>query len=411
MSATGSTSDLLQQMSRNIETIIGEETLIERLDSGRQLRIKFGVDCTAPDLHIGHAVNLFIMRQLQDHGHKVVLLLGDLTTQIGDPTGKSATRPVLSETEIETNAQAFLQQAEMVLDTRPEVFEVRRNSEWFNEMSVAELLRLFAMVTHAQMMARDMFRDRVAKNQEIALHELTYPVLQGFDSVALRSDLTIVGSDQLFNEMMGRHFQERHGQDPQVVITTTITPGLDGGAKQSKSLNNFVALADTPADKFGKIMSIADELVGVFGRAYTDLPLDEVALLADAAAGGGQAARDAKMTVAQAVVARFHDTEAGARQHAQFLQVFSAGQQPETMPTVVITHGALRALDLIGLAEPDLTNNERRKLITQGGVRINGTKVLSVDEEIAVEDGAVLRIGKRRWHRITYPAQSRHGVE
>lgn len=398
MSAT--TDLLLQQMSRNIETIIGEGTLRRRLNAGHKLRIKFGVDCTAPDLHIGHAVNLFLMRQMQDHGHKVILLLGDLTTQIGDPTGKSATRPVLTAEEIEVNATAFLEQAAMVLNTDPDVFEVRRNSEWFDQMSVAELLRLFSMVTHAQMMARDMFRDRVANNQDIALHELTYPVLQGFDSVALHSDLTIVGSDQLFNEMMGRAFQERHGQKPQVVITTTITPGLDGGPKQSKSLNNFVALADTPQDKFGKIMTIADNLVGVFGRAYTDLPLDEVARLSEAAAGGGQAARDAKMTVAAAVVARFHGADEGQRQRDAFLQVFSTGQEPDDVPTVTVAGGPVRAIDLMVLAEPALSNKARRTLIEQGGVRVDGVKVAAVDEELTLVDGAVLRVGKRRWHRI-----------
>jgi tyrosyl-tRNA synthetase len=197
-------SEVLKPLRRNIDTIIGEDRLLQRLASGEKLRIKYGVDCTAPDLHLGHAVNLWMMRHFQEQGHRVVFLLGDTTTRIGDPTGKSDTRPLLSPEAIDSNAAAFLEQVGIVLHTDPELFEVRRNSEWFDAMPIKELLSLFSMVTHAQLMSRDMFRDRIANGREIALHELTYPVLQGYDSFAMDSDLTIVGSDQLFNEMMGR---------------------------------------------------------------------------------------------------------------------------------------------------------------------------------------------------------------
>lgn len=397
------TAKTLRHLSRNVDTIIGEADLVERLDSGRPLRIKYGVDCTAPHLHIGHAVNLWMMRSLQDLGHRVVFLLGDLTTQIGDPTGKSSTRPVLSIDEIEANSVAFLQQVSMVLNTAPEVFEVRRNSEWFGSMSVAELLGLFSMVTYGQLMARDMFRDRVAQGREIALHELTYPVLQGFDSVALHSDLTIVGSDQLFNEMMGRHYQEHMGMRPQVLITTTITPGLDGGPKQSKSLNNYVALTDTPADKFGKIMSLPDDLTGMFARAYTDLPLGEVGRLSEAARKGGKPARDAKMCMAEAIVARYHGPAEGSRQKTSFLHVFSDGGQPEDLPKLPLEPGRLTVLELLSRAEPGLTNNERRRLVAQGGVRLDGDKVSRAEEWVEPRSGMVLRVGKRRWHRIEIP--------
>ncbi|HEY3561650.1 MAG TPA: tyrosine--tRNA ligase, partial [Kribbella sp.] len=214
---------VIDRLRRTTDLIVGEDDLRERLASGRPLRIKYGVDCTAPDLHLGHAVNLWMMRQLQDLGHRVVFLLGDLTTRVGDPTGRSSTRPVLSPEQIDANAASFLSQVSLVLRTDPEVFEVRRNSEWYDAMPVAELLTLFAQVTQAQLMSRDMFRDRVAAGREIAVHELVYPVLQGYDSFAMQSDLTIVGSDQLFNEQLGRHFQQRLGAAPQVVITTTIT--------------------------------------------------------------------------------------------------------------------------------------------------------------------------------------------
>lgn len=252
--------NILGPMWRTIDSIVDEQALRQRLDGSEQLRIKYGVDLTAPDLHLGHAVNLWLMRHLQDHGHKVVFLLGDLTTQVGDPTGKSETRPTLSTETIEANAEAFLDQVSIVLDTDPNVFEVRRNSEWFGSMPIPQLLSLFSMTTHAQLMARDMFRARIAEDREIALHEMTYPVLQGYDSFAMQSDLTIVGTDQLFNEMMGRQYQQRLGARPQAIITTVITPGLDGGPKQSKSLGNYVAITDTPLEKFGKIMSLGDDL-------------------------------------------------------------------------------------------------------------------------------------------------------
>ncbi|MDX6264543.1 MAG: tyrosyl-tRNA synthetase, partial [Kribbellaceae bacterium] len=297
---------VLERLRRTTDTIVGEDDLIERLTSGRKLRIKYGVDCTAPDLHLGHAVNLWMMRQLQDLGHQVVFLLGDLTTRIGDPTGRSETRPMLTPEQIEVNAASFLEQVSLVLRTEPEVFEVRRNSEWYATMEVATLLGLFSQVTQAQLMARDMFRDRVAAGREIALHELIYPVLQGYDSFAMDSDLTIVGSDQLFNEQLGRHFQQRLGAPPQAVVITTITPGIDGGPKQSKSLNNYIGLTDPPRDKFGKVMSLPDTLVQTYAHVYSELPLEVVAALGEAAAHGGPAARDAKLKLAAAIVTRYH---------------------------------------------------------------------------------------------------------
>lgn len=266
-------NSVIERLRRTTDTIVGADDLRERLASGRQLRIKYGVDCTAPDLHLGHAVNLWMMRQLQDLGHRVVFLLGDLTTRVGDPTGRSETRPVLTPEQIDANAASFLEQVSLVLRTDPDVFEVRRNSEWYDAMSIAELLGLFGQVTQAQLMSRDMFRERVAAGREIGVHELVYPVLQAYDSFAMRSDLTIVGSDQLFNEQLGRVFQQRLGSPPQVVLTTTITPGIDGRAKQSKSLNNYIGLTDSPRDKFGKLMSIPDELVEAYARVYTELPL------------------------------------------------------------------------------------------------------------------------------------------
>ncbi|MFF0344578.1 tyrosine--tRNA ligase [Kribbella sp. NPDC004875] len=392
---------VIERLRRTTDTVVGADDLRERLESGRPLRIKYGVDCTAPDLHLGHAVNLWMMRQLQDAGHRVVFLLGDLTTRVGDPTGRSETRPVLTPEQIDANAASFLEQVSLVLRTDPEVFEVRRNSEWYDAMPVAELLSLFAQVTQAQLMSRDMFRARVAAGREIAVHELVYPVLQGYDSFAMRSDLTIVGSDQLFNEQLGRHFQQRLGAPPQVVMTTTITPGIDGRAKQSKSLNNYIGLTDSPRDKFGKLMSIPDSLVESYARVYTELPLDDVAALGDSAAAGGPAARDAKLRLAAAVVTRYHGAGVAKTELDTFRHTFSERAEPAEMPGIVLTTEAATALDLLRAARPNDSNSELRRLLRQGAVTINGVRTDDPAAAVDLSTDVVLKSGARTWHRFT----------
>jgi tyrosyl-tRNA synthetase len=398
---------VVDRLRRTTDTIIGEADLLNRLRSGRPLRIKYGVDCTAPDLHLGHAVNLWMMRYLQDLGHRVVFLLGDLTTRIGDPSGRSETRPVLTPAEIDANAASFLTQVSLVLRTDPEVFEVRRNSEWFDSMDTATLLELFSQVTQAQLMARDMFRERVAAGREIGLHELAYPVLQGYDSFAMDSDLTIVGSDQLFNEQMGRHFQQRLGAAPQVVITTTITPGTDGGPKQSKSLNNYIGLTDTAKNKFGKLMSLPDELVKQYSLVYTDLPSRTVEELGDQAVAGGRAARDAKLKLAESVVARYHGKDAAAAERVNFTSIFSHRNQPEDIAELVVAPRRLTILELLRAARPEDSNSELRRLIRQGAVALDGEKVTDPEQTVDLHDheSVVLRSGRRAWHRITRTAR------
>ncbi|MDP7552581.1 MAG: tyrosine--tRNA ligase, partial [Nitrospinaceae bacterium] len=234
---------LLESFARTSEEIFSLNEFEELLKSGKQIRIKYGVDVTSPFLHIGHAVNLWMMRELQELGHKVIFLIGDFTTQIGDPTGRSDTRPIILREEIEKNAEEFIRQAKMVLRfDDPNLLEVRKNSEWFSEYSLSDFLKLLAMVTHARLISRDMFQRRIEKQEDIYMHEMIYPILQGYDSYVLESDLTIIGSDQLFNEMLGRFYQQKLGQKPQVIITTKITPGIDGKAKQSKSLDNYIGL-------------------------------------------------------------------------------------------------------------------------------------------------------------------------
>lgn len=391
---------ILDRLRRTTEQIVGEEHLQTLLASDRPIRIKYGVDCTSPHLHLGHAVNLWQMRALQELGHRVIFLIGDLTTRIGDPTGKNQTRPTLSPEQIETNAQAFLEQAALVLDTRPEVFEVRRNSEWFDAMGVDEILSRLATVTHAQLISRDMFRDRIAHGQEIAMHELIYPVLQGIDSVQIASDLTIVGTDQLFNEMMGRHFQSIAGRPPQSIITTTITPGVDGRQKQSKSLNNYVALTDSAEEKFGKLMSLSDELVGRYALVYSDLSLGAVEDISERAASATTAARDAKLDMAEAVVSRHHGPSAAEKARAEFQRVFSERSEPREPTTLQLAACPLSLLDLVLAARPSFTRSEARRVITQGGVQVSGNRMTDPASSISWQAGDLVKIGKRSWFRL-----------
>ncbi|MFE6970249.1 tyrosine--tRNA ligase [Isoptericola sp. NPDC057653] len=392
--------EVLAHLGRTTDQVFGRDDLRSRLGSGRPLRIKFGVDCTAPDLHLGHAVNLWMMRYLQDLGHVVVFLLGDTTTRIGDPTGRSATRPVLMPAEIDANARAFLDQATLVLRDDPEVLEVRRNSEWYDRMAITDLLGELSLVTLHQLMARDMFQKRVRDGREVAVHELVYPVLQGFDSVALESDLTIVGSDQLFNEAMGRELQARHGQLPQTVVTSTITPGLDGGPKQSKSLGNYVGLAHDPAEKLGRLMTLDDDLIGTWATVYTDLPQEVVADLAARGAAGGPGARDAKLDLAESVVARYHGASAAADARAAFLDVFSRRHVPGSMPDASVALPRPTVAELVSAARPELTGSAVRRLVSQGGVRINGAPHRDPQARPEVATGDVLQTGRRRWFRL-----------
>lgn len=396
---TSTASRLTDQLARTTDRVTTAEELHALLAEDRPLRIKYGVDCTAPFLHIGHAVNLWMMRHLQDAGHRVIFLLGDVTTAVGDPTGRDETRPLLSSAEIDANAAAFLAQVSTVLRTDDEVFTVRRNSEWFATMPTPRWLSVLAQVTHAQLMARDMFRRRVAEGREIAMHELCYPVLQGFDSVALQSDLTIVGSDQLFNEILGRHLQQRHGQRPQVVVTSTITPGIDGKAKQSKSLGNFIALTDSPRDKFGKIMSLPDTLVADYMHVYTDLPMSVVDAARLASAAGGVGARDAKLQLGHALVRRYHGSAAAEAERDWFLRVFTFRDTPANVADISVAEGISVAY-LVRTVRPELSGNEIRRLVAQGGVRLDGSTLADADASVAFIDGAVLRVGRRHWFRL-----------
>ncbi len=390
-----STQAILNRFARTTDEVYTLDELKERLEGGRPLRIKYGVDVTAPFLHIGHAVNLWMMRDLQEHGHVVEFLIGDFTTRIGDPTGRSKVRPPIDSAEIGQNAAAFIRQVSAVLLTDPAVFEIRRNSEWWAHMGTEEFLRLLATVTHSKLIARDMFQRRVSAGEEIYLHELLYPVLQGYDSVMLQSDLTIVGTDQLFNELMGRFYQEKFGQPPQVVLTTRITPGTDGVEKQSKSLGNYIALADSPRDKFGKVMSIPDRLILPYFEVYTAVPLEELEPLRKSS----DDPMSWKLRLASEIVARYHGQDAAAREREWFVNTFSRKQAPPDAPVVRLT-GPTTLLELLREQLPDRSVSEIRRLIEQGAVEVNGAKRTKPNEVISVSGEAIVKVGKLKWFRV-----------
>ena len=388
--------DIIKDLSRTTEEVFSIKELTELLDSGKKLRIKYGVDVTAPTLHIGHAVNLWMMRKLQDLGHKVIFLIGDFTTSIGDPTGKNALRPIIAKEEIEKNHEEFIKQAKMVLRfDDPELIEVRRNSEWFGEMPTSEFLNKLMLVTHAKLISRDMFRDRIDKGDDIYMHELIYPILQGWDSVELESDLTIIGTDQLFNEMLGRFFQEKSGQKPQVIMTTKITPGIDGRAKQSKSIGNYIGLAHSSREKFGRVMSIPDNLVESYFIVYTDIPDATIAKFIS------EGPMPAKLNLATEIVRRYHGDEVAKSEKDWFIKTFSDKQSPDDMPEVT----ASKTTNLTDLIKKCIGKSESnasvRRLIDQGAVSIDSTKVEGDQfQPLPITNTFELKIGKRRWFKV-----------
>ena len=389
----------LDIFTRGVADIVTQEELDALVKSGRHLRVKLGIDATSPDLHIGHAVPLWKIRALQDAGHKAVIILGEFTNMIGDPTGKDVTRPVLTPHVIRRNIASLKRQLGMVLKMGAGHLEIRKNSEWHARMRAGEFLNLCAMVTHARLIERDMFQERIRAGKEIAMSEMLYPILQGYDSVAIKSDLTIIGSDQLFNEHYGRFFQEKFGQRPQAIVTLKILPGPDGGEKMSKSLGNYIGLSDTPQDKFGKAMRLLDALIIPYLEAYTDVPMDEIRGY-ERELENGTNPRDIKIVFAHALVRRYHGDDIAEKERARFHETFSQGIVPDSMPEVAIRAGTWNAIDLVvalGLAP---SRAEARRLILQHAVDIDGVAMADIRTSIIVHKGMVMKVGKRRFARI-----------
>ena len=394
-----SNKKLLESFARTAEEIFSLNEFEELLKSGKQIRIKYGVDVTSPFLHIGHAVNLWMMRELQELGHKVIFLIGDFTTQIGDPTGRSDTRPIIPREEIEKNAEEFIRQAKMVLRfDDPNLLEIRKNSEWFSEYSLSDFLKLLATVTHARLISRDMFQRRIEKQEDIYMHEMIYPILQGYDSYVLESDLTIIGSDQLFNEMLGRFYQQKLGQKSQVIITTKITPGIDGKAKQSKSLDNYIGLGHSSRDKFGRSMKIPDELIVDYLKIYTNVPMDEISKIEKEISSDPM---KWKKFLAREILKRYHNEADVQNEQEWFENTFSKKITPDDIPVLEVDESQWVAIDLVKKHfDKSKSNSELRRLFKQGAVSLNDRKISAFDEKVDVASEDVIKVGKRTWFKV-----------
>jgi len=396
---TTSTDTALEVIRRGVEEILLEDDLRKKLDTGRALKVKAGFDPTAPDLHLGHTVLINKLRQFQELGHEVYFLIGDFTGMIGDPTGKSVTRPPLSREEVLANAQTYEHQIFKILD--PARTTVVFNSSWMGEMNAAGLVALAAKHTVARMLERDDFSKRHRAGQPIAIHEFLYPLIQGYDSVALRADIELGGTDQKFNLLVGRQLQEAYGQEPQVVLTMPILEGLDGKQKMSKSLGNYIGIADPPDEMFGKLMSISDELMWRYFGLLSFRALGELGRLRQAVAEGANP-RDAKFLLGEELVDRFHGAGAGARAREAFVARFQKGTLPADIPEVEVHagDGALPVASMLKAAGLVASTSEAIRLIAQGGVRIDGDKV--EDRSLLIRAGTthVVQVGKRRVSRI-----------
>jgi tyrosyl-tRNA synthetase len=380
--------------------IVPRQALLDKLDSGRSLRVKLGVDPTAPDLHLGHAVPLRKLRQFQDLGHTVVLIVGDFTALIGDPSGRTATRPPLSWDEIDANAKTYIDQAFRILD--PARTELRRNSEWLSKLGFAELLRLTSRFTVARILERDDFANRYAEQKPISLHEFLYPVAQAYDSIVVEADVEIGGTDQLFNLLAGRELMEKQGVEPQVCLTLPLLEGTDGVQKMSKSYGNYVGLTDPAAEMFGKVMSIPDALVVKYFRLCTPLQVDEVdAIEADLEAGRVHP-NATKRRLARAIVELYHGAQAAVDAEESFDRVFKHRGLPDEVPEVAVSASDVvhlpALLKELGLAA---SNAEGRRAIDGGGVRIDGVAVPAGVYDLPWSDvaGRVVQAGKRRFAR------------
>jgi tyrosyl-tRNA synthetase len=394
-----SISEAVTLIRRGAEELLREEELVERLKEKRPLRIKAGFDPTAPDLHLGHTVLINKLRQLQDLGHEVIFLIGDFTGMIGDPTGKNVTRKPLSRDEVIENARTYEQQIFKILD--PENTLVMFNSSWMNAMHPADLIQLAAKYTVARMLERDDFSKRYASGQPITIHELLYPLVQGYDSVAMHADVELGGTDQKFNLLVGRELQKHYGQQPQIILTMPILEGLDGVQKMSKSLGNYIGIRDEPEDMFGKVMSISDELMWRYFELLSFRPVSkieewrrEVAL--------GLNPRDVKFRLGEELVTRFHGAIASRKAMETFIKRFQKHALPENMPEyqVASRNGVLSIANVLKEAKLTGSTSEALRMIKQGAVRIDGERVENERLEMCSGSEHVYQVGKRRFARV-----------
>ncbi|WP_027349616.1 tyrosine--tRNA ligase [Halotalea alkalilenta] len=392
--------EAFELIKRGTDEILLEDALLEKLRSGRKLRIKVGFDPTAPDLHLGHSVLLTKMRQFQELGHTVIFLIGDFTGRIGDPSGKSVTRKPLTEEQVKANAETYRQQVFKILD--PELTEVRFNSEWFSKMGAAEMIELAAQSTVARMLERDDFEKRYQSNQAISLHEFLYPLVQGYDSVALEADIEMGGTDQKFNLLMGREIQKHFGQTPQVVITMPLLEGLDGVQKMSKSLGNYVGVDEAPGAMFNKLVSMPDALIWKYFDLLSLKSNTELDALREEMANGANP-RDIKMVLARELIARYHGEDAAANAHRSSGNVLGDGELPEDMPEVEVAFAGDAGVPIgFVLNRSGLVKNsaQAKDLLNNGRVKVDG---VVIDKDALLEFGRsyVVQAGKRSFARVS----------
>jgi tyrosyl-tRNA synthetase len=391
----------LAELKRGCEEILLEEELIAKLKEGKPLKIKAGFDPTAPDLHLGHTVLINKLRAFQQLGHEVIFLIGDFTGMIGDPSGKNVTRKPLSREDVLANAETYKEQVFKILD--PAKTRVAFNSEWMGELGAAGMIKLASRQTVARMLERDDFKKRFANNQSIAIHEFLYPLVQGWDSVALQADVEMGGTDQRFNLLMGRELQKDEGQRPQTVMMVPLLEGLDGVQKMSKSLGNYVGITDAPNDMFGKIMSVSDELMWRYYDLLSFKPVEQITALKQQVADGANP-RDIKIMLAKEIIARFHDEAAAEAAHQDFTQRFSKNALPEDIPDVTVNcdGGFMPVANLLKEAGLVDSTSEAIRMIKQGAVKLNGeTRIEDTKLEVAKGSTEIYQVGKRKFARIT----------
>jgi tyrosyl-tRNA synthetase len=394
-----SLEDSLALIKRGADEILVEAELVEKLKKNKPLRIKAGFDPTAPDLHLGHTVLINKLRQFQDLGHEVLFLIGDFTGMIGDPTGKSATRPPLTRDDVIENARSYEQQIFKILD--PEKTLVMFNSSWMNEMNPADLIQLAAKHTVARMLERDDFSKRYKSGQPIAIHEFLYPLIQGYDSVAMKADVELGGTDQKFNLLVGRELQKHYGQDPQVVLTMPILEGLDGVQKMSKSLNNYIGIDEAPDEMFGKIMSISDELMWRYFELLSFLPEEDIEKFKQDIEEGINP-RDIKFVLGEELVARFHSPTEATQARENFIARFQKGAMPDDIPEkeIAAVEGKLAIANLLKEAGLVQSTSEAFRMIKQGAVKIDGEKADDKSLEVLAGSEHIYQVGKRRFAKV-----------
>ena len=393
----------IEILKKGTVDLIREDDLRKKLErsakTGKPLRVKLGLDPTAPDIHVGHTVVIRKLKAFQDLGHTVIFLIGDFTGMIGDPSGKNVTRPPLSREEVDANAETYKRQMFKLLD--PDKTELRFNGEWMDKFNAAGFIKLCAKTTVKQILERDDFTKRMNEEKPISLHELLYPLVQGYDSVALNADIELGGTDQKFNLLMGRNLQREYEQEPQVIITTPLLEGLDGINKMSKSLNNYIGIDEPPNEMFGKVMSISDDLMWRYYDLLTDLSPSEIANLRSEISNGKNP-RDAKVDLAKLVIADFHSQAEATKAEEDFVRRFVQKEVPDEIEEKRIAAGAYNLAQLIADTGLAASKGEARRLVDQGGVKIDGEKATAANAEVEVTgDGILVQVGKRKFLKIT----------